>query len=130
MFTEIGLLPHFYLFIAGAIVLLLYLGYVFWYDHKNEVTDKDLHELFKKYGLTDTQIADIKHDDDVWYYKNKSTCIGYSSDPREACPKFQWVCLGDRTFGNLKEQIYAISQLIKNGMDSHPDCPLIYEGAS
>jgi hypothetical protein len=129
MFTEFGLLPHCYLFIASSIVLLLYLGYVFWYDHKYTVNSDDFEDLFKKYGLVNEQISNIKHDDDVWYYKNKSTCIGYSSDSREACPKFQWVCIGGGTFGTLKDQIYEVAKLIKSGTTTHPECPLIYEGA-
>ena len=129
MFTEISLVAHCYLFIAGLILIILYMGYVFWYDHKKDMTEGDFDVLFSKEGLSQEQIENIKHDDDVWYYKDMSTCIGYSSDPREACPKFQNVCMGGKTFGLLETQIKEVSNLIKSGLIQHPACPLIYEGS-
>lgn len=128
MFTEFGLKPHFYLYIAAFVVMILYMGYAFWYEHKSRMMG-DLESLFKKEGLTDAQIDNIKHDDDVWYYKDKSTCIGYSSDERDPCPKFQSVCLGDTTYGSIDQQVQEVSNLIKKGLNAHPLCPLIYEGS-
>lgn len=119
--------PHKYLFIAGLVLFILYIGYIFWYDHKMDI--ENFESLFKKEGLTDKEINEIKHDDDVWYYKNRSTCIGYSSNSNEPCPKFQWVCIGGKTFGTIENQIKEVSKLIKNNKSQHPDCPLIYEGS-
>lgn len=132
MLTENSLKSHFYLYIAGIVLFILFLGYVFWYDHKTNIDEgDDFVKIFKKEGLSDDQISQIRHDDDVWYYKGKSTCIGYSSDSKEHCPYFQSVCTGkdSRTFGTIDEQIKEVAKIIKKGDDQHPDCPLIYEGA-
>jgi hypothetical protein len=129
MFTDTGLTAHFYLFIAGVVVIILFFGYAFWYDHKKQFEDHNIDKIFKRYGLSEEQISNISHDDDMWYYKRKSTCVGYSSIPDELCPKFQEVCVGGKTFGNLEDQIREVVKAIKIG-GLHEDCPLIYEGAN
>jgi hypothetical protein len=134
MLTERSLKSHLYLYIAGVVLFILFLGYTFWYDHKTDVDGNEAAaEAFRKEGLSEEQISRIRHDDDVWYYDGRSTCVGYSShdnDSSERCPYFQSVCAGSkaRTFGSLSDQVREVAKVIKSGKTQHPDCPLIYEG--
>lgn len=128
MFQETGLLAHLYLYIIGIVALSLFLIYGFVYDHKTGITDHE-HQSewvsnFKKHGLTDEQIRDIQHDDNVWYYQGVSVCVGYG-DEKEECPKHETVCSGGDTFGNVSQQTVSVVLAIQKG-GKHPECPLIY----
>ena len=137
MFTEASIVAHYYFFLAGIVLLILFLGYAFWYGHRGGIDEiEDFVSLFKKEGLSDKEIENITHDYDVWYYKNKSTCVGYSSDDgsnanssADACPYFQEFCAGNdgHTFGSVNDQIREAVNAIKMG-GTHPKCPIIYQG--
>lgn len=110
------------------VAFILYIGYAFWYDHKNDIGNSDFESIFREKGLSQKNIDKISHDDDMWYHGNKSTCVGYSSDENEECPKFQEVCVGGKTFGSIERQINEVIKAVRNG-GTHEDCPLVYEGA-
>ncbi len=120
---------YLYLFLAVFIILIIFLIYVFIYDHKSDVIGfwKD---AFKKIGLSDKQINDVSHDDDVWYYKNTSTCVGYSEDFNKVCPKHEVVCDENLTYGGGVSQAMRVKDSIFLGNEGeHKLCPLIYSGA-
>lgn len=127
MFTETGLKPHLYLLIAGIVFLILFFGYIFWFDHKENPEGRDWQERFNNAGLTAEQQRDITHDDSMWYYQRVATCVGYGH-PSEECPKHESYCIGGDTFGSLQNQALAVAEAIGKG-GVHENCPLIYSGA-
>lgn len=141
MFKETGLTPHLYLWIAGLVFLILFIGYIFWFEHKESIDGSFWMEKFKKAGLTSKEINDITHDDSMWYYQRVATCVGYGS-PIDAidspngspnaldslgCPKYESFCAGGDTFGTAEDQVREVIAAIRKG-GIHEDCPLIYSG--
>jgi hypothetical protein len=127
MFKENGLKPHLYLWIAGIVFMILFFGYIFWFDHKENIDGSDLWETeFEKAGLTKEQREDISHDDSMWYYQRMATCVGYGS-PNDECPRYESYCAGGRYAGSFSEQAKAVTDAIRKG-GIHEDCPLIYSG--
>jgi NAD-dependent dihydropyrimidine dehydrogenase PreA subunit len=126
MFDEKGLRAHLYLCIAGLVFLILFFGYVFWFEHKEKIQG-DWEERFENAGLTKEQISDITHDDSMWYYQRMSTCVGYGN-PEDKCPSHESYCSNGNTFGSFEKQASEVSKSIKKG-GVHEDCPLIYSGA-
>ena len=143
VFQETGRTAHGYLWLGGLTVMILFLGYVFWYDHRKAANKKFWSEHFTKAGLTKDQITEMKHDGDVWYSSpegrcadaqsetspsgergQNSTCVGYG-DWNEECPGFESFCAGGKTFGDADKQAMAVSAALKNG-GKHPECPIIY----
>lgn len=124
VFQETGRTAHGYLWLGGLTVMILFLGYVFWYDHRKTANKKFWAEHFTKAGLTGDQIAEMKHDGDVWYRGQNSMCVGYG-DWNEECPGFESFCAGGKTFGDADDQAAAVAVALKNG-GKHPECPIIY----
>ena len=127
MFKETGLKAHLYLWIAAIVSIILFLGYIFWFDHKENINGRTHWEKeFENVGLTKEQREDISHDDSMWYYQRVATCVGYGPSNAE-CPRFESYCAGGITFGESSLQAKAVSEAIKKG-GIHEDCPLIYSG--
>jgi len=120
--------PHFCLWLCCMCFIILFVGYVYWFDHKEYIDDTHWRKIFNRYGLG-KEIYNIKHDSDVWFYKGKNTCVGYSEENEGICPKYENYCAGGDNYGTYEQQVKAIYQAIKNE-GSHPDCPLIYEGSN
>ena len=115
--------PHKYLWLGGLLLFIFFIIYVFWYDHKEGIQNAELADQFRKVGIDP---RDMTHDE-VWYYKRRSTCVGYG-DQDEECPKHISHCAGKKTFGSSRLQAEAVSTALKHG-GQHPDCPLVYVGA-
>ena len=124
-FTETGLTAHFYLLLAGATFLVLFIFYAFVIDHKHRLT-KEWTDAFSKAGITTADIDKITHDGSMWYHSNQSMCVQYG-DYEERCPKSEGVCAGPkgRTFGTREEQALAVKTALASG-GVHPGCPLVY----
>ena len=129
--TESTPRAHLYLALAAVILLSLFIVFIYLVKKRSTVdTDDAWIRTFREAGLSDADIAEISHDDHVWYYKGNSTCIGYG-DVEEECPIYQNYCAGgtkdgvNYTFGTLRQQASAIKQAILNG-GQHSECPLIY----
>lgn len=118
--------PHFCLWIATIIFIILFTGYIYWYDHKEFIDETHWKRRFEKEGLKN--IYDVRHDNDSWFYKGKSTCVGYSEE-NMVCPEYETHCAGGETYGTYDQQVKSVLDSIKNG-GTHIDCPLIYEGGS
>lgn len=116
---------HKILWLAGVLLLVFFLGYTFWYDHKENIQNST--EWRNEFVLAGIDPKDMTHDEGMWYYKRRSTCVGYG-DWTEECPKHEGYCAGGKTFGNARDQISAIRESLENG-GTHPECPLIYAGA-
>ena len=127
-FSESSVGAHRYLFIAGFIVLVAFLIYGFWCDHKEPIDmDPVWITSFKKQNLSTEQIDSITHDNGTWYYNGVSTCVGYG-DWNDKCPRHENYCEGGKVIGDSDMQAKAVSEAIRNG-GQHPMCPLIYKGA-
>src|SRR5438105_4042679 len=117
---------HFYLWSGAVLLFLFFAVYVFWYEHKRGIShDQDWVERFKIAGIDP---RDITHDEGVWYYKRRSTCVGYG-DWDDECPRHENYCSGRKTFGDAQLQVTSILRAINNN-GTHPECPLVYTGAS
>lgn len=111
------------LFILGCLLLSFFLIYVFICQHRFSVTDKKWLDLFSRYHIPS---KDITHDESVWYYQNNNTCVFYSENRNDLCPRHSRYCSsGKSTAGSAEEQVKAIKEAINNGGE-HPQCPLIY----
>lgn len=117
---------HKYLWMAGVLLLLFFLGYVFLYDHKEGIQHSE--EWVREFDRVGIDPRDMSHDEGMWYHRRKSTCVGYG-DWDDLCLKHESFCAGGKTFGNSRIQVDAIKAALDNG-GTHPDCPLIYAGAS
>jgi len=115
--------PRVILFIGSGILLFFFLVYVFICQHRFAVIDKKWLILFSKYNINP---KDITHDESVWYYKNKNTCVFYSEWKDTECPRHSRYCSGKlNSAGNAELQVRAIREAINN-KGEHPKCPLIY----
>lgn len=129
--------PHAHLYLVLGAVILLSIFIVFVYIAKkregiDDYSDENREWLttFRKSGFTDAEISRVTHDDHVWYYDGKNTCVGYG-DAEDECPAYQTYCAGGsvngtyHTYGTLQQQSLAILKSIKSG-GVHEECPLIY----
>jgi len=125
MLGESGLTAHFYLFLGGVAVMAILVIYAFVVDHKHSLS-KEWVSSFTSIGVSADKVENISHDEEMWYYAGKSTCVGYG-DYKDSCPKFQGVCAGEKgkTFGSALEQARAVKAALDGG-GSHSQCPLIY----
>ena len=132
-FSESSIRSHTYFLCAVCIILAAYLLYIYFYNHKE---DLDLHNYawtssMDKNGITKEQMDNLSHDESVWYYKKKSTCVGYG-EPQDECLKHESFCSGEdfinTTFGSYDEQAKSLHEAFLNG-GIHPECPIIYSGA-
>jgi len=127
---------HFYVIIAAAIMLFFVVVYGFVYDHKEHITmsthpnSAEWLESFRKIGVHALVAEDISHDDDMWYFKGASLCVGYG-DWTDRCKRHEAYCGGDsgKFVGTMDQQTRAIAEALKNG-GVHPKCPLLYPGAN
>lgn len=115
-------------------MLFFLVVYGFYYDHKEYINDpsnpnmQEWMDSFHSVGAPDPIIDDITHDDDTWYYRGSSTCVGYG-DWSDECPRHEVYCGGDKKMGDSKAQAKAVLEALKNG-GKHPECPLMYPGAN
>lgn len=115
---------HENILILSVVLLIMFLLYIYFYDHKSTSDVWERH--FQNAGLTPDDIGDINHDDSVWYYQRISTCVGYG-DEEEGCSKTDHYCAGGTTFGSPQDQVRAVAEAVKKG-GIHSECPHIYQG--
>lgn len=133
---------HEYIFFASIAIFALLLGYIF-IEHQYSITNNEsMIEIFEKAGLTKDKIEEISHDDFMWYYRGKSTCVLYNNSD-EKCLEHEGYCSGDNIliqlsknneinlardakFGTLFQQAVEVRKAIEHG-GYHPSCPLIYQ---
>lgn len=119
---------HTYLFIFGVVLLVGFLIHVYVCEHKISIEGNDMwRNAFLRNGFSSTQIKDISHDDTVWYYKRRSTCVGYSEDTSKECTSSENYCSGGNDYGTEDQQVLSVKKAVSNGGE-HPKCPLIYTG--
>lgn len=117
---------HLLLYGSVLIIGMLFVLYVFSYDHKQGIDDNQVWvEAFKNVGIDPKNMT---HDDSTWYYKQRSTCVGYG-DWEEVCPKYENYCAANKVFGTPLQQARAIKEALING-GTHKECPIIYAGAN
>jgi len=127
--TETGVIAHGYLFVAGVVALMMFLVYVFICEHKTPISQNEMWtEAFRKAGLTPDQIRDMTHDDSMWYYQSRSTCVAYGGDFSGKCRRHENYCAGGDRYGDAEAQAQAVKEALDKGGE-HPMCPLIYPGA-
>lgn len=128
--SESGKTAHLYLFIAGVVGLLMFIIYVYIYDHHNHIeTNAFWRDALKKAGISEEDIKHITHDGDTWHHRRKNLCVAHSGDFEEACSKHHNFCSGGDTSGTADEQAQNIFIALKNEGE-HPLCPLIYSGTN
>lgn len=116
---------HKYTWLAGALLLAFFIGYAFWYDHKETIYySEEWNRRFRAVGIDPRRVT---HDDGMWYYDRKSTCVNYGDGGE--CPRHEGYCAGGKTYGTLDEQVLAVKEALENG-GTHPECTLIYAGAN
>lgn len=126
--SEGNIIAHQYFFIAGLVLFVLFLIYVYGYDHQTTIKNNTIwKDVFVAVGIPEKNIDDISHDDDMWYYKGSSTCVAYGGDFSKKCPKYESYCPGGDTYGDAFLQALEVKKAIDNGGE-HPLCPLIYHG--
>lgn len=116
---------HLYLWLGGVLLFTFFMGYAFWYDHKERINNsQEWVTAFTSVGINP---RDMAHDEGVWYYKGRSTCVGYG-DWNDECPRHECYCAGGKTFGDSITQARAIKKALESG-GTHQGCPLMYAGA-
>lgn len=120
---------HIYLFIIVVIFFLIFYCYAFRSDHKLYINKNPFWEkIFKSQGISENDFKYISHDDDCWYYKDSSTCVGYGypKDECKECKYYEHMCAGSdkKSYGTYEQQAKMIKDFIDNGLSK--DCPLIY----
>jgi hypothetical protein len=112
-----------YLSLAGLVILITCLIYVYLYD-KNIDTDGDIYS----------------HDEDQWFINHYidnniiklPTCIGYGTEG-EKCNASEVYCTGGQDkrghfyHGSLEKQINELKNLGNDGI--HKACPLVFLGS-
>lgn len=68
--------------------------------------------------------GEISHDDEVWYCKNKSTCVCYGKEG-EKCDYTRCVCAGGKDYGSTIQQMKLVNDAISNGGEAK-ECPIIH----
>ena len=117
---------HWYLFIAGTVMLLFFLTYVYVCNHQIQIKESNLWKpIFEKVGLDPSVLT---HDDSMWYYRGYPTCVAYGSFS-DKCSKHEHHCSGGSTYGSSIFQALAVKKAVYNGGE-HPQCPLIYTGTA
>jgi hypothetical protein len=128
--SEKGKYAHACLCVAGIVLLIVVLIYVYICEHKVGILDSEVwKKAFEDHGLG-KEIEHITHDDEMWYHNEVSTCVAYrgSVNDSKACNRSDKFCSGGKTYGNYDQQVLAIKEALMNGGE-HPLCPLIYPGA-
>lgn len=117
---------HWYLFVAGVVMLLFFLIYVYVCNHQIQIDESNLwKQIFEKIGLDPKSVT---HDDSMWYYQGYPTCVAYGSFSNE-CSKHEHYCSGGNTYGDSISQASAVKKAVDSGGE-HPHCPLVYPGAA
>jgi hypothetical protein len=115
-----------YLTVAAIIILIIFLIYIFQVNHKYDIDDNTFwSKLFKNAGFSASEILNITHDDDTWYYNGLSTCVAYSNNPNTKCKKSDYYCPGKNIVGTPQQQVEAVRDAINNNGE-HILCPRIY----
>ena len=128
--AEGNITAHQYFFVAGVVLLILFLIYVYVYEHRTFIEGDELWEnAFSGVGLLQEIIKDISHDEDVWYYRGNSTCVAYGGDFSEECSRYENYCAGEDRYGDAFLQAMEVKKAIDSGGE-HPLCPLIYPGTN
>lgn len=117
---------HNYLWLGGMLLLGFFMGYVFWYDHKEHINNN--REWVDKFSAVGIDPRDMTHDEAMWYHKRRSTCVAYGGEYQRGCPRHESYCAGGKTYGDSQMQVDAVRHALENG-GSHPECSLMYAGA-
>jgi len=126
LFSEQGIKAHGYFFIAGLVLLIMFLVYVYLCEHqKSVVNDEMWRHTFTKEGINPITVT---HDDSMWYHNGRSTCVAYNGDFESKCSRSENYCAGGDVHGTNIQQAKAVKKAIHN-RGEHPLCPLIYQGA-
>lgn len=137
MFSESGTTAHLYLFIAAVVLFSIFLVYVYVHNHRTSAEDSGFWTKVFYHNDMGEYLPHITHDDDVWYYKGRNTCVAYCghTEPTDRCPRNESYCAGvgepygaPNSYGSPNQQVQAIRLAIEKGGE-HPLCPLIYAGA-
>jgi hypothetical protein len=116
---------HAYVWLGAVILFFFFIGYAFWYDHKESIqSSREWSDEFSRAGIDP---RDMSHDEGVWYHQRRSTCVAYG-DWADECPRHEAWCSGGKVFGDAASQVAEIKRALENG-GTHPECPLIYAGA-
>ena len=139
---------HIYLFVCVLILFAGFCIYTFIHDHKRSIEyNSNIYQLFKNHNLTNEQISYISHDDDIWYYKGESLCVGFGVNKNSKCNHMISVCLGEfsnttknatkntyYTTDSIEKQCQIISDIIKDDINItnfiDNKCPIVYSGHS
>ena len=116
---------HKYLVIIAFIMLILTYIYIYVKLKRVKLNEQEKN-ILESYGVFNTD--DVTHDDDMWYYKDVSTCVGYGKE-KDKCLPHERVCGDENTYGNIRKQLLEVYKSILN-KGKHEACPLIYEGAN
>lgn len=116
---------HGYLFLVSLVVLYIFLFYCFCIPHKKYLSD-EWREIFLYLGAKENVLDSITHDNDVWYFNLKSTCVAFSESEDSFCEEYKNYCCGKGIHGDKIAQARAVLRSIKNG-GVHDMCPLIYQ---
>jgi hypothetical protein len=147
---------HKIVLIVSISMLIWFLIYVYWWNHKRgiegSVFEKYFLDLapisqrsFAKYiNFTEQSpvkliiqdrsrerefeklISDISHDESMWYYQGKPTCVHYNPNLQYKSPKDKKCPIYSRVCSNtIEEQIKNVYIAIQNE-GFHPNCPLLY----
>jgi len=121
---------HKFLYTGAILLFMLYVWYAFVYERKINICDQPSRWRANLLGanVRKRNVCDISHDDDMWYYKGKSTCVGYGK-PREKCNWRERVCAGGHTMGSYMSQAREVAKAITSKGGMHRECPLVYVGA-
>jgi len=124
MVTGSDIQAHGYLFLAGIILVMIFIVYIYICNHKVSLQD-DWRFEFIKLGLNADEIT---HDDNMWYFRDLPTCVLFGRHMKDECPRYEGHCAGGENYGTFKKQALAVKEAVHNGGE-HPLCPLIYPGA-
>ena len=115
---------HIYLFIFGVVLFIAFLIYIYVCEHKFLIEHNNIWKnAFSRNGVPLSQIKDIYHDDNMWYYKRRPTCVGYSEKHSKKCNNYENYCSDHNKYGKEDQQVLSVKKAISNGGE-HPKCPL------
>lgn len=113
-----------FLFYLSMSLFICCIIYIYFTEKKIRLIDENI--ITYSINFPKDLLKDISHDENVWYYKDKFTCVGFGFE-KEKCPKSQVVCSSKdkKYFGTFDEQLQHVKYAIDNG-EIHDDCPLLY----
>jgi len=111
---------HLIVWIIGVIFLLILICYTYVNEHRVDLNKDHWRGLFKYH---ESIVDDISHDEYMWYYKGKSTCVGFG-EPDTECSRSQSTCAGASVYGDFSTQAREVERAITND-GIHPDCPTL-----